>query len=433
MKKQTIITGLYLAALMVMILGLVGCAKRGNQSGGEIQTPQSDTLVQKGKDNETQELTLCTDRNEDGFFSIWRFNEKYGTICYTDLKQKKQIILCDVPNCSHDSDSCRSYISVENGDFEPMILTAENKILLVYAAQSTGKMAQIQMMDVNGDNRSVLVQLQEGETIRGGVYTDGKCIYFNKCSTVSSENGPVDQKTICKVNIDSGEWSPIYSLPSYSVVLGIIGNSYIIYTYNEESNIEKYLQLSPAKKGEEWKADEISVYQSLLADSESFFLGGCIINYDPQEALLQVTELESGKCTEIDCTDQVPAYDPEWIPNITNAYGGSTSAHYLLMENPILDENEGTRQPEYKLIDTTTGEFSQPITLTKDTGSPLLVSGEYGDYFYVITGFDSVNTSATSESGDYLVSSYDIPRYALISKSDYFSQTENLIPIENVF
>lgn len=90
MKKQTIITGLYLAALMVMILGLVGCAKRGNQSGGEIQTPQSDTLVQKGKDNETQELTLCTDRNKDGFFSIWRFNEKYGTICYTDLKQKNR-------------------------------------------------------------------------------------------------------------------------------------------------------------------------------------------------------------------------------------------------------------------------------------------------------------------------------------------------------
>lgn len=434
MKKQKKIVNLMHVKVLLCAacaaLSLAGC------SVAPEQTEQQEQANSSSEDLENiafPDLKLCTDYNENGFFSIWNLNTSYSTIFFTDFEEKKQIVFCNVPNCTHDSDSCRSYIGLENGDFAPTILTMQNKILLIYAAQSTGKMAQIQMMDMNGDNRQVLVELQQGEMLRGGIYTDETYIYFDKWSTVQTENGPVDQGIICRVNMESGECEQIYTVPSGSSIWGIAGSGYLLYSYNSDENKEEYYRLSPTEDSHEWQLSDSPVYQNDANESGSFALGGCIIDYSVQKAFLKVTELESGKCTEIDCTDQFPAYDPEWVPNITNAYGGSTSAHYLLMENPILDENEGTRRPEYKLIDTTTGEFSQPVTLTEDTGRPLLVSGEYGDYFFVITGFDSVNTSATSDSGDYLVSSYDIPRYALISKSDYFSQTENLIPIENVF
>ena len=62
----------------------------------------------------------------------------------------------------------------------------------------------------------------------------------------------------------------------------------------------------------------------------------------------------------------------------------------------------------------------------------MLPVGEY-QYFCVITGYENLDKSSTTGSGDFLISSFNVPKYALILKSDYFSQTDNLIPIENLF
>lgn len=429
-KKLQLFAVLAIVTLLCTSVFLTGC--NGGKDQSEI-TEQKEPVSEASAEHSQLDLTLCTKETKTGFFTTEYFADSYGTICYTDYEAKKQIVLCDIPNCSHNSDSCRSYIEIRNGDYAPMILTVRDSLLLVYSAQSTEKTAQIQIMDMNGDNREVLADLQEGETISGGIYTDGQYIYFTKCTVTQSGEVPVEQRTICKVNIESKECAPIYSIPLGYAVWGVSGGSYILYSYNEDEAKEEYFRLSPSENAGKWQLSEHPVYQIDPSESGCFVLGGSVVEYFPKEALLKVTDLESGGSIEMDCSGEVPDYNPEWIPSISSAYAGSTNVRYLLLESPILEDDKGNHHSEYKLIDTVAGRFSKPITMKKNNGREILPFSEYGDYFCVITGFDSVNTSATSESGDYLASSYDIPYYALILKSDYFSQTENLISIENIF
>ena len=379
----------------------------------------------------SEDLKLCTRETDSGFFTIQSFNKGYSTICYTDYVGKKQLVLCDVPNCAHDSDSCKSYIKLNDDDFPPLILSTSEKILLVYSSSSSKDMAHIDMMDLNGNNKELLVRLDKGESILGGIYASGDFIYFEKWFVENTENGPTNRSAVYKVNSKTKESALISLLPSGYAICGTSGFNYIISHYSQE-NAESFYTLSPANESNEWALSSSPFYESSLTECGAMILSGNIVEYYPKNYLLKISDIDSGETVEIDCSKEVFPYDSNWIPDISKVYGACTDIHYLQLTDSI-ETSAGNRTILQKIIDTSNRVFSPNIVLKDEFGKEMLPVGEYQDYFCVITGYENLDKSSTTDSGDFLISSFNVPKYALILKSDYFSQTDNLIPIENLF
>ena len=399
-------------------LGLLGCKQNSVSNSVERSSAAID-------------LTLCTGKTSSGFFTIQSLHEGYSNICYTDYAARQQLVLCDVPNCMHDSDSCKSYIQLEDGDFPPLILSTPEKILLVYSAPSSHDMAHIDMMDLNGNHKETLLRLENGESILGGVYTDGDSIYYEKWFVESAENGPIDRSAVYKTAIKTKESSLVYSLPIGYTVCGTSGANYVLSHYGD-GNTESFYLLSPPGNSDEWALADLPFYECDLGESGAMILSGKIVEYFPKSYLLKVSDMASGKAIEMDCSEEVPPYDPDWIPDISPIYTGCTNTHYLKLTDSV-EAGSGGRTIYQKVIDTSDRAFSENIILKDRSGREMLPVSEYLDYFCVITGYENLENASTQTNGDFLISSFDVPQYALILKSDYFAQIENLIPIENSF
>lgn len=405
---------------LLLLLSLSSCSSKSDEGEAMLSA------------NEVDPLRLCSRENDAGFYTIEFFFGNHGTLCYTDYAARKQIVLCDSPNCTHDSESCKSYIKIEAGDYPPMVLTAQNKILLVYSSSTAHDMAKIVEMDTNGENKETLVRLANGESIYGGIYTDDQYLYYENWRVEETSDGPINRSSICRVDLITKENKVVCNLPANLVTYSTAGTSYILYTRSPDGNILSYYELSAAKKGDDWAISSEPIYTSDSSVGGTMIWNGTIIQHDPSNHLITIGEVGTDATKRIDYTGAVPEYDPEWVPDVSYLYGGCANTKFLKLTTNYEDA-DGNHPPKYYVIDTEKEVISKEITLKDDFGTEMLPVGEFGDYFCVISGYDEKYTPLFTDGGDMELASFTTRKYAFILKSDYFEQIGNLIPFENCF
>ena len=158
-----IVSPLALAAM------LVAC---GSQPSGTemVMHPANDTPITHIAN---YDMLGDTAASPEGLYEVCSVRLGSCNLLYVDAATRQETYLCATPNCTHDSESCNSYLPLEEGRYGYQLFFFNGYL---YAAQCTPIESQgpyLMRMDPNGTNREIVLELENGECFSGMLYGYG--------------------------------------------------------------------------------------------------------------------------------------------------------------------------------------------------------------------------------------------------------------------
>lgn len=222
-----IISPLALAAM------LVAC---GSQPSGTemVMHPANDTPITHIAN---YDMLGDTAASPEGLYEVCSVRLGSCNLLYVDAATRQETYLCATPNCTHDSESCNSYLPLEEGRYGYQLFFFNGYL---YAAQCTPIESQgpyLMRMDPDGTNREIVLELENGECFSGMLYGYGDRLLL-QISRVD-ENG--NSETCMEIfDPQTGERERLFSLqlePSgkeSASLMGAAGTSLIFLKSDEE-------------------------------------------------------------------------------------------------------------------------------------------------------------------------------------------------------
>ena len=222
-----IVSPLALAAM------LVAC---GSQPSGTemVMHPANDTPITHIAN---YDMLGDTAASPEGLYEVCSVRLGSCNLLYVDAATRQETYLCATPNCTHDSESCNSYLPLEEGRYGYQLFFFNGYL---YAAQCTPIESQgpyLMRMDPDGTNREIVLELENGECFSGMLYGYGDRLLL-QISRVD-ENG--NSETYMEIfDPQTGERERLFSLqlePSgkeSASLMGAAGTSLIFLKSDEE-------------------------------------------------------------------------------------------------------------------------------------------------------------------------------------------------------
>lgn len=114
-----------------------------------------------------------TAASPEGLYEVCSVRLGSCNLLYVDAATRQETYLCATPNCTHDSESCNSYLPLEEGRYGYQLFFFNGYL---YAAQCTPIESQgpyLMRMDPDGTNREIVLELENGECFSGMLYGYG--------------------------------------------------------------------------------------------------------------------------------------------------------------------------------------------------------------------------------------------------------------------
>ena len=222
-----IVSPLALAAM------LVAC---GSQPSGTemVVHPANDTPITHIAN---YDMLGDTAASPEGLYEVCSVRLGSCNLLYVDAATRQETYLCATPNCTHDSESCNSYLPLEEGRYGYQLFFFNGYL---YAAQCTPIESQgpyLMRMDPDGTNREIVLELENGECFSGMLYGYGDRLLL-QISRVD-ENG--NSETCMEIfDPQTGERERLFSLKlepggkESASLMGAAGTSLIFLKSDEE-------------------------------------------------------------------------------------------------------------------------------------------------------------------------------------------------------
>lgn len=222
-----IVSPLALAAM------LVAC---GSQPSGTemVMHPANDTPITHIAN---YDMLGDTAASPEGLYEVCSVRLGSCNLLYVDAATRQETYLCATPNCTHDSESCNSYLPLEEGRYGYQLFFFNGYL---YAAQCTPIESQgpyLMRMDPDGTNREIVLELENGECFSGMLYGYGDRLLL-QISRVD-ENG--NSETCMEIfDPQTGERERLFSLQlepggkESASLMGAAGTSLIFLKSDEE-------------------------------------------------------------------------------------------------------------------------------------------------------------------------------------------------------
>ena len=222
-----IVSPLALAAM------LVACGSK--PSGTEMVVhPANDTPITHIAN---YDMLGDTAASPEGLYEVCSVRLGSCNLLYVDAATRQETYLCATPNCTHDSESCNSYLPLEEGRYSYQLFFFNGYL---YAAQCTPIESQgpyLMRMDPDGTNREIVLELENGECFSGMLYGYGDRLLL-QISRVD-ENG--NSETCMEIfDPQTGERERLFSLQlepggkESASLMGAAGTSLIFLKSDEE-------------------------------------------------------------------------------------------------------------------------------------------------------------------------------------------------------
>lgn len=218
-----------------------------------------------------------TAASPEGLYEVCSVRLGSCNLLYVDADTRQETYLCATPNCTHDSESCNSYLPLEEGRYGYQLFFFNGYL---YAAQCTPIESQgpyLMRMDPDGTNREIVLELENGECFSGMLYGHGDRLLLQISGV--DENG--NSETCMEIfDPQTGERERLFSLQlepggkESASLMGAAGTSLIFLKSDEEGR--QYYKVDLAKEnptleqgqtnllGPEF--DEISLYCTVQGD-----------------------------------------------------------------------------------------------------------------------------------------------------------------------
>lgn len=237
---------------------LVACQgnKIDNQQTKNDKSIQKENLVLK----QWRYLSQNGDGNDDGYYHFEADEDGQTHLFYTDYSTGKEVYLCNKPECKHNDESCTAYLSSSN--IEEMFVYKDHLYFIELSqgtvqifgdgiASSSKNAPHIYQMDLDGQNKKELCQLEEGYQFEAGdIAFDGENMYLSisKNDDINIGKGSYLQVTIqnelYKINLETGKKEKVINLYdglSDKNIAAVEGRNLILTGYSYKENPQKYL------------------------------------------------------------------------------------------------------------------------------------------------------------------------------------------------
>lgn len=414
-----------LSFLIVVISGLAGC----QPSSSALDNSFSDTAEKS--EPPLSEIhffgTLASGngdgaKTKNGFFYIEPQSSSYANIQYIDFSSKKKVSVCSNPACTHDNETCSSYLEWSGG--YPYIAANSSKIILISAnAGSVNEMIyhekalpHIQIADLSGANRKTLLSLSANEDIQIGTACNEEYLYLIK-KGVEGNSSVMD---FCKVSLSDGALQTICRLPD--------GNSFILGAEDQYIVVVCY---SPATNGNLYSPDQVSTFMCFDMTTETcisqkelplnvldhppqnFVHGTTLYSFSPRDNTLSVYDLKNNETLR----SISPVFDKE----VTMGQIDAVFDDNILFSEIFAGSEEDAAYIRYDL----SSEKQTPFTLLAEYGEntgrffPVVPSCSLTNEYLVVYQCDSSDALLADTAGNAV--GFVKPEFAFISKEAYWS------------
>lgn len=380
----------------------------------------------------------------NGYYRIITRENATANLCYIDFATNKEIYLCNQPNCSHDSESCTSFIPFSNGVMLPVPIS--DKIVLLHGGNpsyaeflGSDALAKIELLNADGSERHTIAEFAPTEQIsqlpRGGMARNDRYVYFVLTDTISNER----KLYRADIQTETAEFVYLFDKDEERIV-GCIGDDIVIsftagannLTLDPEQLETQVFRLNPSTK-EEVPLFSYSFTSQAACDGNLYAVlssNGTIQSYD----------LKTGKTLS-----QNSLITP--IDFSTAKFYGCFDGNFLIAayETPkeLTDEfNTSAYAPTYYAIDIRTGEQKElPYiyyttygsgneTFTK--GDVSFIAAETDNEYMCCNGMNPTIVEFPKNDGTTVELPYNIPSYAMVKKDDFWNGVGVFTPIERI-
>lgn len=428
-----------LSLLMAFSLSvsLSSCAAEQNQ--GEISKPVYEApnkSVHSEEDVKNEERTFSALQSSDGFswgglgeeglYYVKAAGRSDGScnLCYVDYQSAQSVYLCSQPNCTHDNESCSSYLIPTSGGIitervaERIILFFQNSPF--YDPDNTSK-ARVESIALNGSDKKVIHEFSPNEMPQKPMLTDGKSVFFVLWSV---ETGEKESANLVSLDIYSGELSIVKNMDTSinERIWGTDGQNFVIYRYtapmSEENWQYELISWNPATENEKqlytWSSSED---RPILQGDTLVIRGG-----DGFYHLLKLDTLEDIALT------QYPL--PEKDSGVSLSIMAADQSHLIIRESRLSDngkavntyymlDSEG-QKADWNLLFDVDGDV-QPYTIVTDISD---------DSYLVYMGENEIPEISVSVDGTTNQFIASRKNYAVMKAADYWNGENILTKIE---
>lgn len=391
-----------LVAVIFICIGLLitACSRKAYVDASGPTESNSESAVETNLSIE--EATASSD---EGYYSIEGY-ANHTVIAYIDYQTCQQIVLCANPQCQHNSESCTAFISDEVRREPVSLLVVNQRLILFQLSASQNISANIQSLDLNGQDPKVICTFPSSWDIDPRIYQDGNNLYF-LCSSIDSTSGTYSESLV-KVNLDSGDKKVVMKLPdnTKSVLQGSFSNFIWMTTSHSENQkyyVDSYLVDINAGELDEPVVSIESNTLGMLMERE------CLYLVDDDSKTIQIQDMVTKAIREISFAD---------IAEDAGEIGDTMAFVMPPIENKVIIWFGYNDDFRYYLMDLNTEEWI-PFTLRNKcrTNEMVSVIQVLDDELLVIMDWTLVS--------DEFGITDTIPQYALISKEDYFASQAN--------
>lgn len=396
----------------------------------------TDSIWQNSYNTEDGRYTIITREMEDG--------NSFDCIAYVDYETAQQILLCNKPNCNHDSEDCSAVLPEEMlfsqqtylfGDGQYLYLAAspyDNAGTMevetsssadgIYFQTSSEEPPTLYRINLDGTSREKLYTFQDGTILEGQFFCDDNYFYTVTKKLESETEGNTTytaayDKKLVRIDRESGKEEDVLSLDTDAAILGCYGRNMIlgVTDYGKElteKEIADDATFRAAYENSVYKITSVNIdtkevtplkeiKQSQL-HSELLKEGCLYISYE-KDTGIEKMNLATGEQTT--------------IPTEKNYCLAYEIDGTLLGSEWNMDTNE-----QYDFIDTKTGE-TRECTLQTSEKTPVTIISETSDSLFV--WYDYVNVEEYVAWMDVTQEVIGKTHYGMIKKSDYLNNVGN--------
>ena len=212
---------------VVLVMGVLVLIFMPREKLKEMNLPFSSPKESESNTGESKYIAYgSTSDYKNGYFYI----KDESHIMYYDYDTKKEVYLCNKPNCKHDSDTCSSYLG-ESSDDE--LFYYDNHLYLAHSSSSNGGVsfsingdgtvqdssmenpATIYKMDLDGTNKEKVFTAPSGASLSMPFVINGNKLYsFLQKSKVEKDSSGYNvartsERKMVAINLDTGKYEEI--------------------------------------------------------------------------------------------------------------------------------------------------------------------------------------------------------------------------------
>ena len=239
-----------LVIIVIILLGGIGFllipkeeeTKIGNQIMGELK---DNKIIYSNTNNTNAKMVyveLGKISNFDKGYYYIKDDDNKKNIKYFDYSAKKEIYLCNKPNCKHDTEDCSSYLDMAGSND---LFVYNNYLYLISGTgssitisanigedgtsldQTGGPTPIIYRMNLDGTNKTKLFECPSGVELTSSFIFEGNNLYtfFLKSKLIetgkSSHTSMETNRDLVKINLETKKYEEIFNSKNRSIIRNI--------------------------------------------------------------------------------------------------------------------------------------------------------------------------------------------------------------------